>query len=385
MIDNKMIKAEVMGKGLAKHADLSIEDLAKHFLRSGYFKDVNDVSKAVVKIVAGRELGLPPFASMQGFYIVEGKPSLAAGTMGALIKRYRGADGKPKYDYRVTKHTNEECVIEFHSAVTGEVIGASSFTLADARAAGLAGKQTWQKFARNLLFARALSNGARWHCPDVFAGPIYTPEEMAPDGQYNEDGEPIGMLPAPAVEDAAYQPISRRAEVVEGVVVDEPPHPADCDPPCEAVDGGTSEFGGEAPVDAGTPPPAPTQAPSPVAYMVVPPDYWKHKGDKAKQEAIIGVGNRVKKIEGAWLVIDSDGKPLPAPVRPPAVKDVPQDKNEDDKALWTRLAKVRVKDSRAFDQAFSALCGGKWGQDVSRADMDTMIKSIYVEKMEGAP
>ena len=32
-----------------------------------------------------------------------------------------------------------------------------------------------------MLFARAISNGVKWFCPDVFAGPVYTPEEMAND------------------------------------------------------------------------------------------------------------------------------------------------------------------------------------------------------------
>ena len=51
------------------------------------------------------------------------------------------------------------------------------------------------KFARNMLYARCLTNGARWYCPDVYAGGIYTPEEMGAivDG----DGEVLNYsLPA---------------------------------------------------------------------------------------------------------------------------------------------------------------------------------------------
>jgi hypothetical protein len=71
----------------------------------------------------------------------------------------------------------------------GEALTPTSvFTIEDARAADLiAGKNghTWKKYARNMLFARALTNGARWHCADVFGGPVYTPEEMgaAVDGE----------------------------------------------------------------------------------------------------------------------------------------------------------------------------------------------------------
>ncbi|KAF5276407.1 hypothetical protein FQR65_LT16339 [Abscondita terminalis] len=30
-----------------------------------------------------------------------------------------------------------------------------------------------------MLFARAISNGVKWYCPDVFSGPVYTPEELS--------------------------------------------------------------------------------------------------------------------------------------------------------------------------------------------------------------
>lgn len=42
-----------------------------------------------------------------------------------------------------------------------------------------------------MLLSRALTNGARWYCPDVFNGPIYTPEELSVDvGMAQDDAEP---------------------------------------------------------------------------------------------------------------------------------------------------------------------------------------------------
>ncbi|NBO17384.1 MAG: hypothetical protein EBV07_00610 [Proteobacteria bacterium] len=55
------------------------------------------------------------------------------------------------------------------------MIGNSTFTIEDAKKAGT--KNT-DKFPRNMLFARAMSNGVKWYTPDVFAGPVYVPEEM---------------------------------------------------------------------------------------------------------------------------------------------------------------------------------------------------------------
>jgi hypothetical protein len=37
----------------------------------------------------------------------------------------------------------------------------------------------WQKYPRNMLFARALTNGARWYCPGVYFGAVYSGDELA--------------------------------------------------------------------------------------------------------------------------------------------------------------------------------------------------------------
>ena len=39
--------------------------------KSGYWPDAKSEAQAIVKVMAGAELGLPPFASMTGIHIVE--------------------------------------------------------------------------------------------------------------------------------------------------------------------------------------------------------------------------------------------------------------------------------------------------------------------------
>lgn len=150
-----------------------IRQWAAVFVESGMFKDVRDVSKAVVKIQAGQELGLPPFAAMRGFDIIEGKPAPNAGLTAALVRR------SGRYDYRVTRSDAVACEIEWLDG--GRVVGVSSFTLDEAKAAGIAGKQVWRAYAADMLFARALTRGARRYCADVFLGSVYTPEELGDD------------------------------------------------------------------------------------------------------------------------------------------------------------------------------------------------------------
>ena len=70
--------------------ELSTAATAMH--ASGYFGDVKSQAQAMVKVMAGAEIGLPPFASMSGIHIVNGKPTLGANLIATLVKN------DPRYD-----------------------------------------------------------------------------------------------------------------------------------------------------------------------------------------------------------------------------------------------------------------------------------------------
>ncbi len=134
-------------------------------------KDLTTVEEAAIKMMYGQELGLGPMFSLRHVYVVQGTPALSAGLVGALIQ-------KSGYYWKVSEHTDEVCEIEFYTA-DNELIGVSKFTMEDAKTAGLVRSGSgWSKYPRNMLYARALTNGARWYTPAVFNGPIYTPEEL---------------------------------------------------------------------------------------------------------------------------------------------------------------------------------------------------------------
>jgi hypothetical protein len=148
-------------------------------VKSGYFADTRDAAQAIVKILAGREMGFGAFASMTGVYIIQGRPSIGANLMASAVKR------SGRYDYKVVELTDAVCEVEYYQA--GKTIGKSRFTIEDARKAGT---KNLDKFPRNMLFARAMSNGVRWFTPDVFEGAaVYTPEELGAD--VNEAGDVI--------------------------------------------------------------------------------------------------------------------------------------------------------------------------------------------------
>lgn len=165
--------------------------IGKVLADSGFFQDSRGAAQAAVKVMAGAELGFGPVASMTGIYIVKNRVTISANLMAAAIKRH------PNYTFRVREHTSEVCTIDFIEK--GEAVGTSSFTIEDAKTAGLLGSDNYRKFARNMLFARALSNGAKWHCPDVFGGPVYTPDELGAE----VDGETGDVIDVPQHEPVA--------------------------------------------------------------------------------------------------------------------------------------------------------------------------------------
>ncbi len=190
---------------------MSLSGLAQVFVQSGFFKDVRQQSQAIVKVLLGQELGLKPIQSMMGIHIVEGKPEIGAALMAALVKR------SGRYDYEVTHHTDAGCEIAFFAIKEGkrEAIGSSGFTMEDAKRAGLAGRQNWQHYPRNMCFARALSNGVKWYCGDAIGGlPIYAEQELsdalAVNGQRPTIDKQTGEVLDPEPEANEYAP--RRKE-----------------------------------------------------------------------------------------------------------------------------------------------------------------------------
>jgi hypothetical protein len=166
---------------------------AKAMHESGFFKDATSQAQAIVKILAGQELGFGAFASMNGIHIIQGKPSVGANLMAAAVK------GSGRYNYRVAQMDDSAVELVFFEGK--DEIGRSRFTKEDAVKAQT---QNMGKFPRNMMFARAISNGVRWFCPDVFNGSaVYTPEELG--ATVDEDGDVI---------DAPYSNVEPAAPVV---------------------------------------------------------------------------------------------------------------------------------------------------------------------------
>ena len=202
-----------MANELVKASDVNVDELyrvGKMLALSGYFdaKGNSDTAIAQIctKILAGREIGFGPFASVNGIHIIQGRPSVSANLMAAAVKSH------PMYDYRVRTMTDKECSIEFlqRNGDKWESIGVSTFTADDARKAQT---KNMDKYARNMLFARAMSNGVRWYVPDCFDGnTVYVPEELG--AEVDGDGNVI---------DVDYRSVDKATGEVLSTTTPEPP------------------------------------------------------------------------------------------------------------------------------------------------------------------
>jgi hypothetical protein len=175
--------------------------LAEIVVKSVAIPDVKNVGQAVLKILAGAEMGFGAFASLVDVHIIEGKPAIGAKLMAAAIKR------SGVYDFKIRRLDAQACDLEFFRR--GESLGNVSYSLKEAVEAGVATqrdgktlKANWQRHPDDMLFARCVSKGFRRHCPDLCGGVVaYDPDELDGGAPQSAPTQPPPR-PAPQAVDA---------------------------------------------------------------------------------------------------------------------------------------------------------------------------------------
>lgn len=141
----------------------------------------------MVAIMAGAELGLAPFQSLQSFAVVNGRPTLWGDGLMAVV---RGRGVKVR---ETMEGEGDTLLARCHVTRpdSGEEIE-RTFTVADAIKAGLWGKQgPWQQHPKRMLQMRARAFALRDGCADMLRG-IQVREEV-------EDYQQVRVVqPAPS-------------------------------------------------------------------------------------------------------------------------------------------------------------------------------------------
>jgi hypothetical protein len=140
--------------------------------------------------------GLHPMQALKRYHIISGRPSMRADAMQAEFQRQGGR-------VRWISRSDTSVSAEFSHEVGGTITVEWTFEMA--KKANLLGNQTWQKFPRQMLTARVISEGVRTVLPGVVSG-LYTPEEVQdftspqtePTNQHptNEPPPPPAQTPA---------------------------------------------------------------------------------------------------------------------------------------------------------------------------------------------
>ena len=178
--------------GVAKLADYIA---ATDFVPTAYRGQSAAVAAA---ILAGRELGIGPMTALQHLHVIEGRPAMSAQLMRALVL----AAG---HQLRIVEATTTRCTIA--GTRKGGTEAAVTWTMDDAKRAGLAGRPSWSRYPRQLLLARATGELCRGIFPDVIGGMAYTVEEIADlDAETASGWAPTEPAPAKTVARAPRQP-----------------------------------------------------------------------------------------------------------------------------------------------------------------------------------
>jgi hypothetical protein len=165
---------------------------------------IKTAEQAMAIMLTGRELGIPPMQALRGVNVIQGTPTIKPELMLALcISRIPGF----KYSFGKCDSNSATFTVNRPSLAEPYV---STFTMEDAKKAGLTNNPTWSKYPSNMLRWRAVGNALHVACPDVLVG-IYTPEEMG--AVVDADGGVVEM-PAGAQLTGGDEPEYTDAEVV---------------------------------------------------------------------------------------------------------------------------------------------------------------------------
>lgn len=165
--------------------------------------------EAAAAILYGDEIGLSPTQSLQGVYVISGRPALYARTMAAVVM----AAG---HEVWTVSKTDAEVVVAGRRRGSNHTIE-EKWTTARAKRAGYLSNKKYESDPAAMLYARALSDVCRQIAPDALAGISYSVEELE-----------LAAEPATVTvqRETPAEPVKRTAQRKAKPAAIEPPEPS---------------------------------------------------------------------------------------------------------------------------------------------------------------
>jgi len=130
---------------------------------------IDSASKAYLVVQQGKELGFGIMQSFANIHVINGRTSISAAAMMALIMR----SGEVKIE--MGDWSEESCEVTMTRKESSITV---VFTIEEAKKAGLVRPASnWVKYPKDMLKARAISRAARVIAPDIIQG-MYTEDEL---------------------------------------------------------------------------------------------------------------------------------------------------------------------------------------------------------------
>jgi hypothetical protein len=305
------------------------------------------VGNVLLVMEHGAMLGLHPMAAINGIYIIEGKASMSANLMSAVV-RAKGfklrvvTEGDWGPGFKATASIVRPDDPDFTYSVT--------WTEAKAKRAELTGKDNWKKYPEAMAKARAISEVIREGATDALNGLVYTPEEIGANVNESGDYEPenVGDLtPATAPPAAPSAKPAARKQATNGTQGTRKAKPAEKapEPTPEPVAEPVADEPAAVPADEPAPPAEPD-----VAAIIAEQD----KNVEALDAYLAGTAERnsARKAEQAATAAP------PVPVADPNVIDAEPIEDDDAEKLekaqreWEAAEQMRmVAETDAADEA----------------------------------
>jgi hypothetical protein len=147
-----------------------------------------DEALAIMLLCQGE--GLHPAVALRDYHVISGRPSMKSD---AMLARFQQAGGSVKWS-----RYDEGAVSGVFSHPAGGSVEIT-WTIEQAKAANLSGKDVWRAYPRAMLRARCISEGIRTVFPACIVG-TYTPEEIdaMPAEPRHVENLAAAVAPAPA-------------------------------------------------------------------------------------------------------------------------------------------------------------------------------------------
>ena len=184
------------------HFDLSPQTFDQALTFAQYLAESDLVPKdfkgkpgnCLIAVQWGSELGLKPLQAMQNLAIINGRPSLWGDAVIALVR------ASPLCEFVI--ETDDGHAATCRVKRRGETEQSRTFSMTDAQAAGLAGKDIWAKYPKRMRQMRARAFALRDVFPDVLRGLPVAEELMdmpaeKPAEKFMGSADVIGAPPPP--------------------------------------------------------------------------------------------------------------------------------------------------------------------------------------------